>query len=299
MVNRRDYTAEKVEAARSVLIELVRLLGEYRDHIVLIGGWVPEMIIAGAPMPHVGSMDIDLALDHREIPEEGYRTIQRLLLERGYRQGDQPFRFFRDFILKGTPVTVEVDLLAGQYGGTGKSRRHQRVQDIFARKTRGCDLAFDNPVKVTLDGELPGGGKDSVTIRVASIVPFIVMKAMALDDRLKEKDAWDIYYCLRHYPGGIDALVEEFKPHLTQSLILEGLEKMARHFASVEHSGPMHIANFEELMDEEDRGLQIRDAFERVYEYPAEYPVLWTGMNAEQGQGGCNPPHCLSRCPAL
>jgi hypothetical protein len=38
MVNRRDYTAEKVEAARSVLIELVRLLGEYRDHIVLIGG---------------------------------------------------------------------------------------------------------------------------------------------------------------------------------------------------------------------------------------------------------------------
>lgn len=48
MVNRRDYTAEKVEAARSVLIELVRLLGEYRDHIVLIGGWVPEMIIAGA-----------------------------------------------------------------------------------------------------------------------------------------------------------------------------------------------------------------------------------------------------------
>ncbi len=22
-----------------------------------------------------------------------------------------------------------------------------------------------------------------------------------------------------------------------------------------------------------------------------KYPVLWTGMNAEQGQGGCNPPH--------
>jgi len=111
----------------------------------------------------------------------------------------------------------------------------------------------------------PPGGKDSVTIRVASIVPFIVMKAMALDDRLKEKDAWDIYYCLRHYPGGIDAVVEEFKPHLNQSLIREGLEKMARHFASVEHSGPMHIANFEELTDEEARDLQIRDAFERVH----------------------------------
>ena len=39
MVTRRDYTAEKVKAARSVLIELIRLLGVYRDDIVLIGGW--------------------------------------------------------------------------------------------------------------------------------------------------------------------------------------------------------------------------------------------------------------------
>jgi hypothetical protein len=31
MVTRRDYTAEAVEAARSVLIELVHLLGEYKE----------------------------------------------------------------------------------------------------------------------------------------------------------------------------------------------------------------------------------------------------------------------------
>jgi len=33
MVTQRDYTAEAVEAARSVLIELVHLLGEYRAQI--------------------------------------------------------------------------------------------------------------------------------------------------------------------------------------------------------------------------------------------------------------------------
>ena len=42
MVTRQDYRAEGVEAARSVLVELVHLLGEYKDDIVLIGGWVPE-----------------------------------------------------------------------------------------------------------------------------------------------------------------------------------------------------------------------------------------------------------------
>ncbi len=35
MVTRRDYTAEAVAAAKSVLIELTHLLGEYRDNIVL------------------------------------------------------------------------------------------------------------------------------------------------------------------------------------------------------------------------------------------------------------------------
>ena len=45
MVTRRDYTAEGVEAARSVLIELVHLLGEYKDDIVLIGGWIPEVLL--------------------------------------------------------------------------------------------------------------------------------------------------------------------------------------------------------------------------------------------------------------
>lgn len=34
-----DYTADAVEAARSVMLELVRLLGEYRDDMVIIGGW--------------------------------------------------------------------------------------------------------------------------------------------------------------------------------------------------------------------------------------------------------------------
>ena len=39
--SRRDYTAEAVAAARSVLIELVQLLGEFRDQMVVasqVGG---------------------------------------------------------------------------------------------------------------------------------------------------------------------------------------------------------------------------------------------------------------------
>jgi len=43
-----------VEAAKSVLIELTHLLGEYRDSIVVVGGWVPELLMPQEPRPHVG-----------------------------------------------------------------------------------------------------------------------------------------------------------------------------------------------------------------------------------------------------
>ena len=60
MVNSRtDYPAPAVAAARSVMLELVRLLGEYRDDMVIIGGWVPELLLPGAETKHVGSTDVD------------------------------------------------------------------------------------------------------------------------------------------------------------------------------------------------------------------------------------------------
>lgn len=271
MVTRRDYTAEAVDAARSVLIELMHLLGEYRDDIVLIGGWVPELLLPQEPRRHVGSMDIDLALNHLNI-QDGYQRIEELLRDRGYYQDEnrQPFIFFRDVPVGGETITVQVDLLSGEYEGTGKGRRRQVVQDLKARKVRGCDIAFEMAEEISVEGEIPGGGLDRVTIRVASIVPFFVMKGMALDDRLKEKDAWDIYYCILAYPGGIEALAEEFRPHLSHGLVKEGLAKIAKHFTDIRSIGPKFVADFEEVDDPEEIERITRDAFERVNSFLGE-----------------------------
>ena len=264
MVTRRYYTAEKVEAARSVLIELVHLLGEYKDDIVLIGGWIPEVLLPHISGPHSGSMDVDLALNHLKIQEAGYKMIQDLLKSKGYRQGEQPFTFFRDLNVGGQKIAVELNLLAGEYEGTSKGHRHQKVQGVKARKARGCDLAFEMSTEIRIEGTLPGGGHDSVSVRVASIVPFLVMKGMAMETRMKEKDAYDIYYCLLNYPGGIDALVEEFRPHLHHGLIKEGLLKIAGKFASEKDFGPKSVADFEEIDDPEEKERIQRDAYERV-----------------------------------
>jgi len=264
MVTQRDYSGELVRAARSVLVELVHLLGEYWENIVLVGGWVPELLLSTNESPHIGSIDVDLALNHLKLQDEGYKSIQSLLIERGYIQGKQPFIFKRKLVVGGDEISVQVDLLSGEYQGTTKGHRHQRIQGGLARKTRGCDLAFDNPVVVTVVGELPGGARNTVKVRVASIVPFLVMKGMALNDRLKEKDAWDIYYCIQNYPDGLDHLIGEFRPHLEHGLVREGLEKIAKHFASEKHVGPRFVADFEEITEPEEREFRERDAYEKV-----------------------------------
>ena len=61
--HRLDYTEGAVEAAKTVLIELTHLLSEYRDDIVLVGGWIPPLLLTDATETHVGSIDVDLALN--------------------------------------------------------------------------------------------------------------------------------------------------------------------------------------------------------------------------------------------
>lgn len=264
MVTRTDYNTIAIQAAHSVLMEIIRVLGEYRDKIVLVGGWVPQILFQNKDELHIGSIDVDLALDHKRITDEGYKSILDLLVNRGYQRGKQPFIFHRKVDIEGIEVNVQVDFLSGEYAGTGKSHRNQRIQEIQARKVRGCDLAFNDPIELTIEGNLPGGAKDSVVIKVASIVPFIIMKSLVLDERLKEKDAYDIYYCLRQYSDRLDDLVAEFKPYLNNGLIQEGLTKLAKNFATVGHTGPKFVAAFEEVTNLEDCIMIERDAFERV-----------------------------------
>ncbi len=91
-VTKDDYSDLAVRAAESVLLELVRILGEYLDHVVVIGGMVPKYLVTGAVEKHIGSIDVDLALDHRGFDEPGYHTLQKLLETNDYRlDTEQPF----------------------------------------------------------------------------------------------------------------------------------------------------------------------------------------------------------------
>src|SRR3989337_726932 len=136
MVSKSQYRELDVRACKAVLLELVRLLAELKEEMVLIGGWAPTFLLPQSSEPHIGSLDIDVALNFAMIPDDTYQTIMKAFLKRDYVQDkQQPFRFFRTVKTEGTEsIIVELDLMAGEYGGTGRGHRMKKDQDGRARK---------------------------------------------------------------------------------------------------------------------------------------------------------------------
>jgi hypothetical protein len=58
-----DYSFELVDAARRVLVDVGQVLAGFGDAIVIVGGWTPQLLLANAEPRHVGSIDVDIALD--------------------------------------------------------------------------------------------------------------------------------------------------------------------------------------------------------------------------------------------
>lgn len=247
----RDYEEARKEAAHRVIMELANLFKTYEGEIVLIGGWVPGLMFMNEG--HVGSVDVDFMLNHLKLKEENYLGIAKILLRNGYyRHPSKYFTFVKKVSVDGKEYDVDVDFLAGMYGGTDYLKRSQHVQGVRALKASGGNFAFEfPPQKVMIEGARPDGALDSASINVVAVVPYLVMKTLALG-RGKAKDAYDIYFVVSHYSDGPKKLGEEFQPFKEKKLVKEMKEKLGQKFASVNHSGPQDIVDFMSLDDERD-----------------------------------------------
>jgi len=67
------------DAARAVLIELANILGSFKDHLVIIGGWVPDLFYPAKN--DIGSFDVDLAVGPGAVGTGAYSSILGRLKE--------------------------------------------------------------------------------------------------------------------------------------------------------------------------------------------------------------------------
>src|SRR2546430_10683279 len=88
----RTYAAfegNSAEVSYSYLLELAIALQSYKDGLVLVGGWVPYLLLREhqpkhLEFKHAGSIDIDFAVNPERMSEERYASLLELVKARGY-----------------------------------------------------------------------------------------------------------------------------------------------------------------------------------------------------------------------
>lgn len=266
---REDYSDRQVAAARRVLVDVGQVLAAFVDCLVVVGGWTPDLLLPEADEPHVGSIDVDLALDAAKLTEGRYAELLKLLLNtKRYRRGAKDIQLVVEVDLKDgeKPVQVEVEFLAPK---EVKLRKHQPklLSDFRVLQADGCGVAFQAPVELRLPGRNVRGAKNTVRLRVASLADFLVMKAHAIGGRDKPKDTYDVCYCLEQFPGGLKGLAADWKQRMKEKDVASAVEILREKFADLEAFGPQQLVEFHAAPDAETQAMHARRAYELVQRF--------------------------------
>jgi hypothetical protein len=169
--------------------------------------------------------------------------LLKLLLDtRRYRRGPKSFQLLTNVDLgTGTqPIQVEIEFLAPKEVKLEKNKP-KLLEGFRILRADGCGTAFNAPVEITLEGKTIRGEQNTVRLRVASLPDFLIMKAHALGGRDKPKDAYDIYYCLSNFPGGLEMLAAAWKQQGDKKDVLRAIEILCEKFATVNAFGPAQV----------------------------------------------------------
>lgn len=272
-----DYNESLTSASFSALLELAVTLKSYKDSIVLVGGWVPYLLIdefGRDDFKHVGSIDIDLAVDPTEIDSDAYASIVELIEGRGYEnrlgRDENPiiFSYTRSVPspIDGKEHAIGVDFLTSAAPDSGR-HRHRAVQPgLPARIAGGCELAFSHNIDRKITGTLPGDGEAIENIKMLDIAGCIGMKGIVLGERYKEKDAYDLYSVIRYSLDSPTAVADHVRPQLADKIMNDGIDVIKHKFRNISAEGPSWTANFQSL-DPEVKKREQAAAFVTVQEF--------------------------------
>ena len=244
-------------------MEVFKILEDFHESLILVGGWVPIMIIPESEDKHVGTIDVDLVINDKSLNETGSETIEDILFANKYQHGTEAGRYFKKLDIDGVQIVVPVDFLTSEQRYIPKNEFFD-ITGIHAITSPGAELSFEVNEKITLDGHLPDGSHYSTVIKSAGIVALIVMKAHAMDIRKKSKDAYDIWFCLANYPGNIESIAKDFKQHVEKNSVKKALALLSENFKSIDDKGPKDVVKEDGSADPDYRMFLQQDAFQRV-----------------------------------
>jgi hypothetical protein len=247
-----DYSPMQTELAERVLLEAWSRLGEYHDHLVLVGGLVPRYLVDQKKAVlrnegHCGTMDVDLGLSIAIADLDVYHSIRQTLTDMGFtpgtnERGREQLHSFENMI---NEVNVSIDFLTTEYNGPQNSLMRGVQDELRAIQIKGLGLALMDPLKIDIIGTLLSGGKTTEKVNVCRLIPFIVLKALAFEKRREPKDSYDLVYVLRNAGETPDELAQQItKTERSADSFRHAMTVLSKRFSAIDRDGPFKYAQF-------------------------------------------------------
>lgn len=252
------YDPETLDLILSEAANVIRASGFAAEHIVVIGGLVPNLLVPVVDpggRPHVGTTDIDLCLSMALVKgeTEEYERLEAVLKSLDFEVSDVSFRWIRR---SGLKIVVEFFCPAAENRPAGRAFRPNSQDNPVAKKNLGgrlSALALDAGELLATDIEhvtrkvvLPDGkGEIQFEFRVTGPIAFLVAKLDALVQRDKPKDAYDIVWLIENWPEGPAAAAANFAQRATfNDVTAASLRRLGDLFGNVDQVGPASYARF-------------------------------------------------------
>jgi hypothetical protein len=267
-----EYGKRQSEAARRVLIDVGQVLASFSDCLVLVGGWIPDLLFQDgkdAESSHIGSLDVDLALDASRLQDGRYAELLQLLLDtKRYRLGAKAFQLVVDVDLSDGERSVQVDLEFLAPSNVVLGKNHPKLLEGFrVLQVEAMNEAFRRPATVRLDGRNVRGARNTVSLQVASLPDFLVMKAHAIGLRDKPKDVYDLCFCLDRLAGDLEPLARDWSSRMQEKNVAEAVRILRGKFSGVDAFGPQQLVEFHASPDADSGAMHARRAYELVQKF--------------------------------
>ena len=100
-----------------------------------------------------------------------------------------------------------------------------------------------------------------MTLRVAGVLIFTVLKLLAFQQRHHNKDSYDLVYALKNYENGPRAAgdVAARSPVRSEKSVAEALESLRERFEWPDNDAPVGYANFLADRDDPEHKARLRN----------------------------------------
>jgi hypothetical protein len=243
----------QLERVRATCLYVATKLGDLLDHVVVVGGLVPSLIIDQVALPagadrHVGTSDLDLGLALALLDEERYKALSERLREAGFStdtnaQGNLTRQRWRIKTPGGNKVTIDFLIPPSRADDRSGSLRDLEP-DLAAFIIPGLRLAFVDREPSRLSGATIFGERATREIWVCGPGAFVALKALAFQARGYNKDAYDLYYVVRNYGRGIEDVAARLRLVLREPEAAEIPNILNANFLDPRGLGPLRVARF-------------------------------------------------------